>query len=244
MCCKKPRFQLENKNVFITGGSKGIGKETVKLLLNEGSNVYSISRTPSGIKHEKLFEYLCDLSTLDNLRSMLFLHDIPKIDVLINNIGYNPGVKCFEKYTEEEIDKCIILNITSHLYFLRKLSPKKVVFVNSMLGLVGVNENALYCASKAFIKSFNDSLRNENVDCYIIHPSKVDTEMFNEIKDIAYNRKEIIAETIVKDIKFNKKIRYVPFYVRFIPFIRKILPVCLFDGLMRFLFKCVKKNKE
>ncbi|ORD99423.1 BZRD [Hepatospora eriocheir] len=138
-----------NKKILITGGSKGIGKEIVEMLLRSNAKVYSISRTTSGIKNVRFTEILMDLTDIKT-KSLDLLKDWKEIefDVLINNVGSNPGMKKFEEHSMEDIEKHLFLNVTVNLFTMKLFKFKKVVFINSVLSMTGVPLNSIYCASK------------------------------------------------------------------------------------------------
>lgn len=241
-------MDLKNKHVLITGGSRGIGLEIVKILLERGSHVYNLSRSLPPIKHVNLITYQADLSdTIPEFKG--------NFDIIILNIGTNPGIKYFEDFTQDEIENAILLNITIHLKILNNLKmslsgrkkmntdPVKIVFVNSVLSMVGMPNNSLYCACKSFISSFNESLRREGWDTYIIFPYKVNTSLFSGIRDIFTLNKTSVAETIVKDIQNCKKERVVPFIFRILPFVNSILPIFILDCIACTVMKIFTKSK-
>lgn len=235
-------MKLENAKCLITGGSKGIGRATVELLLEQGAIVYSISRTSSGVKHKNYHEKLLDLSLLTKNPEMLEEWRTIDYDVLINNIGYNPGMEKFIDLTKDTLDISFELNINVHVFLTRFLKYRKVVFVDSVLGLVTVPKAAIYCASKHFLKSFSDGLRREGIDSASVFPGSVDTDMFPEYKNVMSVKKESVAKCIVNVIKCDKRASYIPFLNRFVPLVDAILPIPIMDWMIRTLLKIVAKH--
>ena len=87
-------MKLEGKNILLTGGSLGIGKETALNLLRKGANVIVTGRSIDRLKKSfdgtdvKLIEF--DIGDIDNIKSntkkcLEFFNN--KVDVLINNAG-------------------------------------------------------------------------------------------------------------------------------------------------------------
>lgn len=225
------------KKVFITGGSKGIGLELVKILLEKGCTVHNVSRTHPPVNHKNLLHYEADL-----------YHSIPEIsesfDLAIMNVGTNPGSKKFEDLSEEEISRGIFMNLNIHVILARRLKYRKIVFVDSILSFSGAPYNSLYCASKAFISAFNAALRREGKDTYIVYPYKVNTELFNQIKDFLTIDKAHLAKVIVADIERGTRTRIVPFYFGIIPILECLLPIFVTDWVARTLIRLFTKTKK
>ncbi|WP_417500412.1 SDR family NAD(P)-dependent oxidoreductase [Methylophaga sp.] len=91
-------LQLKNKNVVITGGSKGIGRAIVDQFLSEGANVYFCARDEKGVEavldeYQTLTENLFGkaLDACDSQSISKWLEDIEKIDVLVLNVSALSG---------------------------------------------------------------------------------------------------------------------------------------------------------
>lgn len=92
-------LELKNKNILVTGASKGIGKEIARTFYQEGANVAIVGRTYETLKQAKqeigdIQFYRADV-TKEETREQLFrefLQDFKTIDVLVNNAGgSSPG---------------------------------------------------------------------------------------------------------------------------------------------------------
>lgn len=230
-------FNWDQKKVFITGGSKGIGFEIVKILLDKGAVVYTMSRTAPDYNHTNLICHRADL-----------YNHIPRMnvefDVIIMNIGANVGFRPFDDLEEEEIERNIFLNLNVHVLLAKRLKYKKIVFIDSILSFSGIPNSSLYCASKAFISSFNQSLRREGKDTYIVFPYKVNTGLFDEIKDFMTLDKQSVAQTVVSDIENNVKSRTIPFIFNIIPILEALLPISFADFLCKQIIKMFTKIKK
>ena len=115
---------LENKNILITGGSRGIGKSIVEVLVKNGANVgftfTSSDQAANNIckelnsKDTKCIAYKSDASKLDECEELVnsFLDDFETIDVLINNAGITKD-NLLMRMSEEDFDKVIDVNLKS-----------------------------------------------------------------------------------------------------------------------------------
>lgn len=222
-----PMYDLKNKKIFISGGSGGIGLEVIKILLSKGSIVYNVDRNDIEIKDDRLSHYSMDLC-----KELPDLDDV-EFDIMILNVAKNPGIKPFDEYSIEEVETSLFLNIQIHLKLLKKLKYKKIVFMNSVCSFVGISNFSIYCASKAFLSVFNESLRREGKDTFIIYPYKVNTDMFADMKDFGTIDKCHLARIIVSDIESGVKERVIPFIFSFTGLAKSIIPRFIFDYMVR-----------
>ena len=115
---------LYNKNILITGGSRGIGKSIVEVLVKNGANV-GFTFTSSDLsannickelnsKDAKCIAYKSDASKFDQCEKLVnsFLDDFETIDVLINNAGITKD-NLLMRMSEEDFDKVIEVNLKS-----------------------------------------------------------------------------------------------------------------------------------
>ncbi len=89
-------LKLNNKTVFISGSSKGIGFETAKLLLDEGARVIINGRTEDSVQSalEKLNTPMVSgiaADFIDNKQINELIKKLPDIDILVNNVGIFRG---------------------------------------------------------------------------------------------------------------------------------------------------------
>jgi len=103
-------FNFSGKNVLVLGGSKGIGRRVCELFIHYGAkNVYSISRTPSGVNHVK--NIICDIK--DEKQLLKKFSEIDEfIDILINVAGTNL-CETIENISIDEWNRVIDTNLKS-----------------------------------------------------------------------------------------------------------------------------------
>lgn len=194
-------------NIIITGTSRGIGYEAVKIFAAAGNHkIFAISRNKDKI--EKL-AFLCnkeysnstvipltiDLSKSDEIGKMVELvkSDTNQIDILINNAGFLANGD-FESLSEKDISQIFNVNVFAPILLIQKFLPllKKselshVVNISSMAGFQGSSKFpglAPYAASKSAIVGLTECLAEEyketNVRFNALALGAVSTEMLAE----------------------------------------------------------------
>lgn len=195
------------KHVLITGGAKGIGRETAKAFAKEGYRVtvhYHHSQTQAHALREEIGCSLekADISDFAEVRAMAErILARGAVDVLVNNAGVALS-KLFIDTEEEEFDRVMrinvkgIFNITQPI--LKDMMSRRkgcVVNVSSMWGKVGASMESVYSASKAAVIGLTKALAKEvglsGVRVNAVCPGAVETDMLRQYT--REERKEIAA---------------------------------------------------
>ena len=181
--------------VIITGTSRGIGKAIAEHYLSEGKTVIGIGRNHT-IEHSNYTPVMCDLSIPDSVEKLSFpdlnSHEL----VFINNAGILGAVNYFERLPGDELAKVMQVNLFSGAMILQKLLQQtdknlsfKAVFISSGAGKNPVASWASYCASKAAVDLFCQTIQLEEhqlgrstFSCLSVAPGVVDTEMQSLIR--------------------------------------------------------------
>lgn len=184
------------KKVLITGGTRGIGEATAKLLAKNGYKVY-INYLKSDEKAQKLAQEIgvvpvkADVSSPKETKEMFDL--VGGVDVLINNAGIAQQ-KLFTDITSDEWERMLGVNLTGVFnctkgalpYMINKKSGC-IINISSMWGICGASCEVHYSAAKAGVIGFTKALAKEvgpsgiRVNC--IAPGMIDTEMNNGFDD-------------------------------------------------------------
>ena len=194
---------LQNKNILITGGSRGIGKSVVETLVKNGANVgFTFASSEIAAKNicnklnsenVKCIAYKSDASKLDQCEKLInsFLTDFETIDVLINNAGITKD-NLLLRMSEEDFDKVIEVNLKSvfnmtkacQRVFLKNRSGS-IINMSSVVGVKGNAGQSNYAASKSGIIGFSKSIAQElgsrNIRCNVIAPGFIRTEMTDNL---------------------------------------------------------------
>ncbi|HAF76308.1 MAG TPA: 3-oxoacyl-[acyl-carrier-protein] reductase [Maribacter sp.] len=197
---------LEDKNVIITGASRGIGMGIAQVFADHGANVaftYSSSEAPALALEKELAEkgvkakaYKSNAASFQEAEELVakVLEDFDgRIDVLINNAGITKD-NLLMRMSEADFDAVIDINLKSVFNMTKAvqrtlLKQRKGSIIN-MSSVVGVKGNAgqtNYAASKAgmigFTKSVALELGSRNIRCNAIAPGFIETEMTDKLDE-------------------------------------------------------------
>ena len=165
-----------SKNVIITGTSRGIGFELVKLFAKSGDNVLAISRNDQPITNLNLGTVVSqssDITTEEGIQSIsnYVEQNWGRVDIIINNAGLLVN-KPFNEISIEDFRKVYEVNvfavaetIKAVLPFMTKLGH--VVSISSMGGIQGSAKFpglAAYSSSKGAIITLSELLAEEYKD--------------------------------------------------------------------------------
>ncbi|WP_276359567.1 SDR family oxidoreductase [Daejeonella sp. H1SJ63] len=188
-------LELNNKNVVITGGTKGIGLSIAQGFLDEGANVHIISRSPGKALVSKQtkqypgkgFFYQCDVTDEQSLSacySEILTNSNNTIDILVSNVGSgkSPLLPINEK---RDWELCWNTNFTSSLNAARVFSGSLVkskgtmIFISSIAGLEFIGAPTEYSIAKAALISFSKTLSHRlapDVRVNVVAPGNIFVE--------------------------------------------------------------------
>lgn len=190
---------MENKTVFITGASSGIGNGCARKFAKEGWNLILNARNESKLKElkselEKEYPqieiYLLPFDVRNREQIKAALEALPSewktIDVLVNNAGLVIGVDKEFEGNLDEWDIVIDTNIKGLLAVTRMVVPGMVergcghiINIGSIAGDAAYPGGSVYCATKAAVKALSDGLRIDLVDTPLrvtnVKPGMVET---------------------------------------------------------------------
>ena len=196
---------LKDKNVIITGASRGIGRSILELFVENGANVaFSYIGESKGAKSiesdfsnhkQKVVSYMSDASSFEQSQILIddVVNDFGSIDVLVNNAGITKD-NLLMRMSEEDFERVIDVNLKSVFNttkaILRTMLKQRSGSIINMSSVVGVKGNAgqsNYSASKAgmigFTKSMALELGSRNIRCNCIAPGFIETEMTEQLSD-------------------------------------------------------------
>lgn len=192
-------ISLKDRVALITGGSRGIGRATVKMFARAGCDVavnYNSDDesaadivktvTESGVRARA---YRADVADKSQMEAMVesIIKDFGRIDILVNNAGiwkYNP----IDGMTEERLKETININLLGSFYTIMAVVPHMkrqkygvIINISSTAGQRGEAYHSPYAATKSGVigltKSLAPELVKDNIRVNCVAPGWVDTDM-------------------------------------------------------------------
>ncbi|MBZ9629406.1 SDR family oxidoreductase [Salegentibacter sp. LM13S] len=184
------------KHIVITGTSRGIGFEMVKLFAEKGYKVLALSRNDkpvSELRLDNVTTFSCDISKTEDLEKVSAFIEAKwgKVDVLINNAGALIN-KPFEEISKEEFQKIYSTNVFGVIGLTQKLllfmnKDSHVVNISTMGGVQGSVKFpglSAYSSSKAAVITLTELLAEEYKEngpsFNVLALGAVQTEMLEE----------------------------------------------------------------
>lgn len=172
-------FELTDKVVIVTGAGRGIGKSIATICGEYGADVALGSRTVGELQDvaetirghgRKAEAWELDVTDMNSIRGFIdkTLDTFGRIDVLVNNAGYNVPKPALE-YTEEEFDYISDVNFKG-AFFMTTLAAQSmiergvegsVITISSQVGVVGGPLRSVYAAAKGAVGQYTRSLAAE-----------------------------------------------------------------------------------
>ena len=163
-------MKLSNNKILITGGASGIGLGLTERFIQENNTVIICGRRETALqevadKYPTVITRVCDLS-IEAERIELYnwvAGNHNDLNVLVNNAGIQNWMDIsdsnFYQKTSDEITTNIVAPLHLTTLFMKLKSLEAVINVTSGLAFIPLAKVPVYCATKAFMRSFTLSLR-------------------------------------------------------------------------------------
>ncbi len=197
---------MGRKVAFITGGSRGIGKEIARkfaqneynIVVNYVSDKTDVAKLEKELNQNGNVEVLCvkgDVTDFSTCEQMVkdAIEKFGTIDVLVNNAGITKD-NLLMRMKEEDFDKVINVNLKGTfnmtknvISYMMKQRNGRIVNISSVVGVSGNSGQANYSASKAgiigFTKSIAKELASRNILSNAVAPGFIETDMTDVLSD-------------------------------------------------------------
>lgn len=213
-------LKLKDKIVFISASSKGIGRATAQLFLEEGATVIissslqdNVAKTISeldGNYKNKLYGYKCDINNLNEINTVIqsVIEQFGRIDVLVNNCG-GPAPGTFDTLDEEKWKNGFEQVLMSAVRFCKVVLPSmkknnwgRIINITSLSVKQPVDNlmlsNSFRTGLTGFAKTLSNEVGQHNITVNNVAPGFTLTGRLEEIANISANAASISQEEQLK----------------------------------------------
>jgi NAD(P)-dependent dehydrogenase (short-subunit alcohol dehydrogenase family) len=166
------KTQLENKIIFLTGGSCGIGRDCARAYAAAGAKVVVVAIDREGVASvaaELGAEHLgivCDVTSDDEVKAAFAqaLSRYGRVDAIHNNAGISHPSKPVHETTDAEWDALFAVNLKGILHTTRHGFPALlaskgcILNTSSLVGVIGQEIHAAYTATKGGMNTLTKSM--------------------------------------------------------------------------------------
>ncbi len=216
----KIRYGLEGRVFVVTGGSRGIGLEIAKELINQGAKVAICGRKVEALEAAKVaisggdnvIEVAAHIAKEEDVENLFktVVAKFSRLDALINNVGMNiitPGIAdtdtaLWQKIMDTNLNGTFLCS-RSAARIMREQKKGKIVNISSIAGRRASPAMGIYGIAKAAIEMLTKVLASELAQCNIqvnaVAPSMVRTEFSRP-----FWSNSIIYDQVVKTIPLGR----------------------------------------
>jgi uncharacterized oxidoreductase len=222
-------MKLRNNTILITGGAGGIGYELTKQLTALGNTVLITGRDQAKMDRAKaafpkIHTFQSDVSDPEAIATLYekVTQQFPELNILINNAGIMRKINVHDKAGSlEDITREIEVNLSGPIRMVKQFLPHlktkseaAIMNVSSGLAFVPLPISPVYCATKAGLHSFTESLRvqlkNTKVKVFDLAPPATQTELLGgdfdveDMKGASIMKVEEMVQVAVKGMQTDQ----------------------------------------
>ncbi len=248
--------RLTNKVVMITGASSGIGRGLAKEIAARGALVGLVARRADTLKELQTeiesaggrgLAVAGDVRDASSIKAATdkIAKELGPIDVLVANAGIGTSTDG-SQVSGEDVAKVISVNVIGAANSVSAVLPQMVerrkgqlVVISSLAAYRGLPKSAAYCASKAAVSAFFESLRLDlapkGIDVTIIHPGFIKTPLTagRDAQMPFLMELDDAVKKIANAIERRKKSYAFPWQLATIVRAGMIMPIWMYDRISR-----------
>lgn len=242
--------------MMVTGASSGIGGALAVALAKRGAKLGLVARRAEALGEiaraveaagSRSLVLPADVRDADSLRKAAekLQSDLGPVDVLIANAGVGP-TRNGSDLDAAEVSNVININVVGAANSVAAVIPEMVargqghlVAISSLAGYRGLPKSAAYCASKAAVSAFFESLRIDlepkGIVVTIIHPGFIKTPLTSgrEAQMPFLMELDDAVQKIVRAIEKQKKSYAFPWQLATIVRAGMVMPIWMYDRISR-----------
>lgn len=188
---------LKDKVCIVTGASRGIGLEIVRVFAEQNAKVYAVCRNNKGVEQlensgicDRIHPIIADVENDMQIKNavMEVKKDSGCIDVLVNNAGveYNELIGMISQNNMEKMFKVNVFGLIAFLQYVSRVMMRQstggsIINISSVVGLKGNKGQLVYSATKGAVisatKSASKELAGNGIRVNSIAPGLTKTDM-------------------------------------------------------------------
>lgn len=184
---------LEGRSVLVTGGNRGIGRAIAQAFLAQGDRVAVTTR--NGGAPEGALDLRCDVTDAGSVDAAFAQAEAAHgpVEVLVANAGITRDTLVL-RMSEEDWSAVVDTNLTGAFRVAKRaakgmlrLRRGRIVFISSVVGLLGSAGQVNYAASKSGLvgmaRSLSRELGSRSITANVVAPGFVETDMTDVLTD-------------------------------------------------------------
>ena len=184
----------EPRTVLVTGGNRGIGLASARLFADAGHRVAITSRNPD-IVDDRIFAVACDQTDSDAVDGAFeaIEAELGAVEVLVANAGITRD-QLLLRMSDDDFSEVVDTNLTGAYRMARRAARPmlrarwgRLIFISSVVGLLGAAGQVNYAASKAGLiglaRSMARELGSRNITANVVAPGPVATDMLASLSE-------------------------------------------------------------
>jgi NAD(P)-dependent dehydrogenase (short-subunit alcohol dehydrogenase family) len=189
------------RTVLVTGGNRGIGRAIASAFADNGDRV-AVTHRGSGVP-DGLFGVHCDVTSADDVEAAFksIEAELGPVEILVANAGITDDTLLL-RMTEDSFQRVLDANLTGAYRVAQRAAKSmlrarkgRLIFISSVVALVGSPGQVNYAASKAGLigmaRSIARELGSRSITANVIAPGFIETDMTAELTEA--RQKEILA---------------------------------------------------
>jgi 3-oxoacyl-[acyl-carrier protein] reductase len=182
-----------SRSVLVSGGNRGIGRAIAEAFLAQGDRVAVTTR--NGGAPEGALDLRCDITNADAVEAAFTEAETAHgpVEILVANAGITKDTLLL-RMSDEDWAGVIGTNLTGSYRLARRASKSmlrqrkgRIIFISSVVGLLGSAGQVNYAASKAGLvgmaRSIARELGSRNITANVVAPGFVETDMTAVLDD-------------------------------------------------------------
>ena len=262
-CTRRSKLDLSGDVCVVTGAAQGLGRSIALQLAGRGATLVlwdidgeKVRTVASEIREggRQAYAYVVDCSKREEVYRVAaqVREEVGNVAVLVNNAG----ICHLKMYVngdlgDEMIMKTFSINVFAHFWTVRAFLPSMmendygyIVNIASGASYTAVPYTSHYCASKAAVRSFSESLRYEllrkgksGITVTCVYPGVMNTTMLNnnipmntfKKRNLPIQPPEEVAKKILHAMGEKRCSVFIPASVKLLPFLERVIPQVAYD---------------